>query len=36
MLVNDGGMLDNDGEMSEWLYIHYTIIAEHFTIIKGT
>ena len=34
MLVNDGGMLVNDGEMSVW-YTYFTIIDEHFTIIRS-
>ena len=32
--VNDGDMLVNDGEMSEWSYTHFTIINEHFTSIS--
>ena len=33
-LLNDGQMLVNDGEMSEWSYTQFTIIDEHFTIIN--
>ena len=34
MLVSDGEMLNNDGEISVGSYTHFTIVDEHFTIIN--
>ena len=34
MLVNDDGMLVNDGEMSIWSFTHLTNINEHFSSIS--